>query len=244
MTAGGASGAGLAVLFRAMGGDPGLELVAGTAAVSRPSPAPGPAARHERGAAAPGRAHGRAGPAAARARLPADGGAQPRPLCLAGRLSRRCRALGEAARPAAARRRPPALRPSARRRCCTTFPGLRAAPRAAGRRPSGAAPGTPPAAGRGRDRGAWSGHLTAGHGASRSRPWSPAGAAARWARAPRGYRPFLPSPLWGEVRPTRGRRLRCARMSSAATPRQHGRERAPSARAAAPARQHRSAAIR
>ena len=81
----------LAVLFRGMGGDPGLELVAGTAAVSGHRLRLRPAARDERGAAAPGRAH-RPSWCCCRPVLDClpDRGAQPRPLCLAGGLSRRC----------------------------------------------------------------------------------------------------------------------------------------------------------
>ena len=55
----------LAVLFRGLGGDPALELAAGTARTSNHRLRLRPEARHERGAPGTRRADRRAGPAAA-----------------------------------------------------------------------------------------------------------------------------------------------------------------------------------
>ena len=107
-------------------------------------------------------------------------------------------------------------------RVLAASPGLRLRHAPAGRRPAGAAAG-PPSARHSRPRSRpWCWRL---HGAADAPPavlWTPRPACrSRGARAPRGYRPFLPCPLWGEVRrdsaASRGRGAR--RERRAATPR-------------------------
>ena len=224
----------LAVLFRAMGGDPGLELVAGSAAhcrhrlrlVQRLGMSEERLLRAER--------------TAELVLLPPVLDCLPTAalnrdlyVWLVAFLAAR-RAPGDGGRPAPARPRPPARGGRAHgTRCCATFPGLRARHTAPGRGPSRAAPGTPPAAGVEAEVEALVRICTAVAGAGDGGTLAlPADARGR----PRGYRPFLPSPLWGEVRPESGRRGAAREDAERGSAESRDGSRAPSARAAAQAR--------
>ena len=146
----------LAVLFRGLGGDPALELAAGTARTSNHRLR----LRQKLGMSEERLARAeRTGELVLlrRPRLPADARAEPRPVRLADRLSRRGRARRGHERPAAPGRGSTSGGRSSHRPGAggvSRPPGC--APRPAGRRPAGAAAGPPfaPRRGRGRGRGA------------------------------------------------------------------------------------------